>query len=85
MTYGDIPENTLKLVLGETYDGGTYTLQDELTQLQEDIVHTNVFQLKSRDNAHDLQHLTVYTQNYVAVLINGLLGDLCLISMKRNP
>lgn len=85
MMYGDIPENTLKIVLGETYEGGTYTLQDELTQLQEDIVHTNVFQLKSREKADDLLHLTIYTQNYVAVLINGIFGDLCLISMKRNP
>lgn len=85
MTYGDIPENTLKIVLGETYEGGTYTLQDELTQLQEDIIATNVFQLKNRQTAEDLQSLTVYTNTYVAVLVNGLFGDLCLISMKRNP
>lgn len=85
MTYGDIPENTLKIVLGETYEGGTYTLEDELNQLQEDIVATNVFQLKNRETAEDLQNLTVYTKTYVGVLVNGLLGDLCLISMKRNP
>lgn len=85
MIYGDIPDSTLKIVLGETYEGGTYTLQDELSQLQEDIIHTNVFQLKNRETAHDLQNLTVYTKTYVAVLVNGLLGDLCLISMKRNP
>lgn len=85
MTFGDIPDSALKIVLGESYEGVEYTLQDELTQLQEDIIATNVFQLKHRETSEDLLNLTVYTQNYVGVLITGALGDLCLISIKRNP
>lgn len=85
MIYADIPKASLDAILGETYEGGTYTLQDELNSLGEDIVHTNFYTLSGSGNASDLNGLVVYTPTYVGVIVHNIFGDLCLIRIKRNP
>lgn len=85
MTFGDIPEVSLKTVLGETYEGGDYNLENELNSLGEDIIKTNIMQLPGTGRAIDLSGLTVYTETYVGIIIHGVFGDLTLVKLKRNP
>lgn len=85
MTFGDIPKETLNVILGETYEGGNYTLKDELNQLNEDIIWTNFYKLPGTGSATDLNGLTVYTNTYVGIILHGVFGDLCLVQLKRNP
>lgn len=85
MTYGDIPQDSLDAVLGETYEDGLYTLQNELNLLDEDIIHTNFYTLPGSGNASDLNGLIVYTNTYVGVIVHNIFGDFGLVKLKRNP
>lgn len=85
MTFGDLPNEILDLALGETYEGGAYTLRDELSTLQEPIVQTNFYHLPGSGKATDLLGLIVYTETYVGVVMEGVFGDLSVIALKRNP
>lgn len=81
MTFGNLPEEVLNHVIGETYDG-PYSVRDELKYLPEEIVDS-IFRWS--DDGKRLNKVVVWTKSFVYVLVDSVFSDQCFIEVPRNP
>jgi hypothetical protein len=85
MTYANIPQELLDIVLGEGWQE-TWTLKDQIDEIGEDII-TAEFDTHNNENGtvNKIRSFTAWTATYVLVLVDTAFGDQALISLKRNP
>ena len=87
MDFGHIPKKLLDLVLGETYDG-PYTMRDELTSVDEDIIH---YQADCQQHPQEpkgcmfLACFRAWTKSYAVIMVDNPFGDRQLLAIHRNP
>jgi hypothetical protein len=85
MTYANIPQELLDIVIREGWDH-TYTLRDELDEVGEDIIKAE-FDTHDNENGtvNKIRSFTAWTNTYVLVLVDSAFGDQVLLNLKRNP
>lgn len=81
MNYGGIPKKVLKIVLGEDYFNGDYSLQSELDRYAQDIE----FARWNVNKAGNLEFFHAWTKDYTMSLCNDLMGDRIVLGLFRNP
>ena len=87
MKFANVPEELLRLELGEAYDmqKGWYkwTLQSELEAVGEDLVAVDW--KASANQPFQLLHFHGWTENYIVFLTETVFGDQVIEKIPRNP
>lgn len=80
LDYAGIPDDVLKMVIGESYGLGDYTVKDELDKYGEDLIF-------SQHNVRNgqVEWLRAWSKLKVFILINDLFGDKIILGIERNP
>lgn len=85
ISYANISKKVLKMVIGESYGMGDYTLKDELDKYGEDII---LAQYKLHANEHNGQEsfdwFLAWSKTYAMVLIDTGFGDRCILGLQRE-
>lgn len=83
--YGNIPKDVLKMILGNCYSTGPYTLKDELDKYGEDIIYSQwgVMNYKDKSNKH-LSIFRAWTKTYALMIVNDLMDDRIILGIERE-
>ena len=81
INYNGIPKKVLKMVLGESYGFGDYTLKDEIDKYGEDIIAHRYFLTEK----NEFGYFHAWTKNNALILIDSIFGDRIILGLYRNP
>lgn len=82
MKYAGIPKKVLKMVMGECYGLGEYTLEDELKKYGQDLIAAR-WEIGHEGEPY-IKWFHAWTKDYAMVLIDSIFGDKCILGMNRD-
>lgn len=82
--YGNISKKALKMVLGEDYDNGDYTLQREIDRYGEDIIFAR-YKIEETEYGLHFEFFHAWTKSYTMAIVADLMGQKIVLGLNRNP
>lgn len=85
MKYHNIPKKVLNIIIGESYESGSYTLKEELDSVGEDLIYSFYELVTYADKEQNFKRFMAWTKTFVLMLVDSGLGDQMLLKIPRNP
>lgn len=80
INYNNIPKKVLKIVIGETYGLGDYTVKDEIDKYGQDIIAARWLVERGK-----LMWFHAWTKDYVMALVDTMFNDQVILGLSREP
>jgi hypothetical protein len=85
ISYADIPNKVLDLVIGECYGLGDYTLRDELNKYGEDVIAAQYNLKPNFGNGQPyLEWFRAWTKTYSMCMVSSGFGDEVILGLNRE-